>query len=111
MTLEEAFTLRTGDVVEFRVRDELVQGKVIYPLPSVRGFLRIRRLGFKTDGSSYLPLSRAPRYVSFVRHLDPAAANVYADFLEERGELRAAMLLREAFPLSLLQEGLNGTAK
>jgi uncharacterized protein (TIGR02996 family) len=30
---------------------------------------------------------------------DPLPANVYADFLDERGEYRAAALLRGAFPL------------
>lgn len=30
--------------------------------------------------------------------LDPVTSNVFADFLEERGEDRAATLLREAFP-------------
>jgi hypothetical protein len=30
---------------------------------------------------------------------NPVPANVYADFLDERGESRAAALLREAFPL------------
>lgn len=31
--------------------------------------------------------------------LDPVTSNAFADFLDERGEHRAAALLREAFPL------------
>ncbi len=41
---------------------------------------------------------RAAREIRRPLVLDPVASNIFADFLEERGEYKAAAILREAFP-------------
>jgi hypothetical protein len=64
-------------------------------------YLRVRRPGTDRRGR---PLARLRRHPEDVR-LHPSGlydhlpANVYADFLSERGEERAARILRDAFPL------------
>lgn len=43
-----------------------------------------------------------PNEFKLFDHFDPQRANIYADYLEENGELEAASKLRRAFPLGEL---------
>lgn len=102
MTDDEARELVPGQLVETRVgavwrEVELVAILSAGPFP----LLLLRRTGKTAAGAAFGPLRRQPL------HLRPhptglygrLSANVYADFLTERGEERAARLLRDAFPL------------
>lgn len=92
---------RGGETVEMSVGGKWVPAKVLYALTGdVEVSLRVRRVGRTRSGASY---RSTRRYLSGLRPLSaplpPEPANVYADWLEENGEARAAARLREAFPL------------
>lgn len=105
MTEEEAKKLQMGERVEVRIqnvgwRQAVVIWKCYTVLHPQRLKVQVRR---KRTGERSLWYWRE---CQDVRHpSDPRPANVYADYLEEHGETRAAAMLREAFPLPVRQEG------
>jgi hypothetical protein len=105
VTPEEAGALEVGAVVEcrrpgsaerVRVRVEDTTG---YPYPGGRVRLCVRRVGHTERGDRYPRKWVDPLFLSPARDLDPAPANVFADWLDDHGEHSAARLLRAAFPL------------
>jgi hypothetical protein len=114
MTEEEARALKPGDRVEIGDRRLFCPGlpraaRVTGFAANERGELcvRIRRDGPSGDGLTPSGKVRQPEvfHHSYLRRLPalpPIPANVYADWLDEQGEHRAAALLREAFPLGPL---------
>lgn len=99
MTDEEARTVKRGQtLLWFRQGHPPALVRVRNILPgfrsSERGF-SIARL----DRPGHAAASLSENLQLIPRH-QPDAANVYADFLEEAGEPRAAALLRQAFPLA-----------
>lgn len=101
MTNEEALSLAKDQRVEVKLKDRWVAARVIKlklvtQAPAVV-VLTLRRE--EPSESGYRPHYR--KYPGDVRFPpDHAAANVYAGFLEEHGEARAAALLRREFPLN-----------
>jgi hypothetical protein len=99
MTNEEAVGLKQGDGIEAQINGEWVSARVWGRfIDGTRVILR--RIGLMKDGRSYGRKSLPSYKVRFAPQLPPAAANVYADWLEERGQYRAAAMLREAFPFA-----------
>jgi uncharacterized protein (TIGR02996 family) len=103
VTAEEAAALKPGDVVECRrdggwarVRVEEGWGPAY---PEYRGAVCVRRVGRTARGDRYPRAWVNPALLSRARDLDPAPANVFADWLDDHGEHSAARLLRAAFPL------------
>lgn len=107
MTREEAMALKIGDVVEAKLSGKWVKARVsgdawIDPnerLEFLATKLKVRRPGVDAGGRPHGSWTKTANEVRLLAYLEPAAANVYADWLEEHGELRAAQKLREAFPL------------
>jgi uncharacterized protein (TIGR02996 family) len=110
MTDEEALTLKPGDLVcrlkghaKFvvdEVRDEGGED-------GARFRVFVRRQGYRQNGRRYPREGRLCRWLRLVKHYDHVTANVYADWLDDRGEARAADLPRRAFPLD---PGVRATA-
>jgi hypothetical protein len=118
MTEAEALALAPGTLVEVKLRAGPEKGRWVlmriervYKIDSHRRGRRGVRVwvgdglgtsqttsGRKRHALPNLPASRV-RLPAALPPLDPLPANVYADWLEEHGEHRAAALLREAFPL------------
>jgi hypothetical protein len=107
MTEEEALALNPGDRVEVKVDGKWATATV---LKSGTGDLRfrgqtwvsMRRVGLTHSGRPFNRIVRHGwelKHVRLVRRLDPLTANVYADWLDDRGQHEAARMLREAFPL------------
>jgi hypothetical protein len=95
VTADEAAKLQPGDRV-------MTPGGVrVVAFVLARQVVRVaaRRDGVTRAGKRYPIQVYRPQELSRAGHLDPEPANVYADFLEECGEPRAAALLRAAFPL------------
>lgn len=63
-------------------------------------WIGVRRDGLAPNGKTYPVRGRKPHNLKLIAALDPQPANVYADFLDDAGEHKAAALLREAFPIS-----------
>jgi hypothetical protein len=135
MTREEFFALRAGDKVEISLPaftsmglgvGKWYPGKVAYTAfhceVSSRGpvetfsFVDVRL----TKNGTVIPRkpARTVRWwheaqhgdLACIRRPDPSLTfegNVFADWLDERGFPMAARALREAFPISDYQEGLN----
>lgn len=112
MTELEATTLRVGDRVAYRVRRQTHTGVIQDPWyqedrpghPAVRyqaGFSpRVRLRPDRLSPSGRRLATTYVRVSSLVsRVYSAASANVYADFLDEVGESRAAEKLRRAFPI------------
>jgi hypothetical protein len=106
MTLEEAFSLRRGDVVETRItgsRGWLPVEVVGFGYRSNRVadvLVKVRRPGRMASGRIFPSFWRAPLSLRRPDRLDPVPANVYADWLEEHGFSAAAAALRKEFPLA-----------
>src|SRR5262245_50152473 len=101
MTAEDAMSLRRGDRVRVRYKGRstvVIVDMVFPPRAGRKVIVCVERPGyFKTRrGNPFLGFS--PASVEFERRPDDGTGNVYADWLEERGEARAAALLREVFP-------------
>jgi hypothetical protein len=106
MTAEEAMTLPVGDVVEALVthqKQRWVRAMVVITHEGTafgRLLFGVRREGLNANGKPYCAVMlRRRNELRLVRHLEPLPANVYADFLDDRGQHEAARMLREAFPL------------
>jgi len=102
MTDEEALTLKKGDVVWIPFRGYPAGGRAtVRKIRNYRcsdGKSLIRVIAKRIDSGNANLLHRKPKDVSLYCRYDPTNANVFADWLEEQGEVRAAHLLREAFP-------------
>jgi hypothetical protein len=115
VTDEESLTLKRGERLEWRT---LLGGRRVPVLViSVRDYnkrrgwppstlVRCRDAGPRGDGrkeNGRLIYTRIvnPSRLHRPRDLPPAAANVYADWLEDNGEPAAAAKLRAAFPLGV----------
>lgn len=96
MTTEEAIDLKAGDVVQARIAGRWVNVEVLSVNPR---WISIRRAGGNSLGRHNPATKREPHELRLIGSLDRPRANVYADWLEERGQYVAARLLREAFPL------------
>jgi uncharacterized protein (TIGR02996 family) len=99
VTVEEAQELRVGDYVTYFQGREMLVGKFVQRIEPSQ-WVYVRRLGTTTAGTSYPMVPRKIRDIQPRPHYDAPTANVYADFLEEQGEYRAAELLRRTFPFA-----------
>jgi hypothetical protein len=104
MTDQEAERLTAGQKVEVRCHGRWAPAVVVGVVPGLTGAypttVRLRRTDTRPDGSPFKTGRRKwPHCVRAVPGFHPLPANVYADYLSERGEERAARILREAFPL------------
>ncbi len=108
MTEEEARRLKVGDVVEAKLSGQWVKVRVaqeMWESSMPRGKwdrfkIRVRRIGLTPDDRPHGAHSKRIDDVRPFADLDHLPANVYADWLEDHGERRAAEKLREAFPLA-----------
>src|SRR5262245_3854837 len=99
MTEAEARALKPGDLVEVRrgkgleiVRVRRIEDHECWVRIEFDRF-RLNSLGRPVKGGWRFAEELFP-----VMQLDFTTANIFADWLDERGEHRAAALLREAFP-------------
>lgn len=118
MTSEEALALKPGDVVQAHIDYKPTPVVVVTVCPlhhdspshlrctcyptTCTAYARVRRHGpkFARANGSLVKWPSVRRCAALLKHLpDTPTANVYADWLEENGELAAAHKLREAFPL------------
>lgn len=109
MTTLEAMALRVGGLVETEIGGTRVEAVVVRPYRASPtrpgGVLHVARAGLwgkglRPDFVRYPSVIREPRQLyRRSRKLDSLPANVYADWLDEHGESRAAAKLRVAFPL------------
>lgn len=97
---------KVGDIVACAVHAGIVKARVEEICgESYRPYLALRREWPKWNPAKVYP--QFNRDVDNVirwnacdpRAGDPTTANVFADYLEEQGEDRAAAMLREAFPM------------
>lgn len=102
MTGEEALKLRPGDKVECWYTDTAVKCYVVEVVSAEKVVVRrIRdRWPFNEQGRLYPAMPKHPKLIRRDRAYDPAVANIYADWLEEAGEVKAAALLRAEFPIN-----------
>ncbi len=102
MTDEEASKLNPGDYVEVRIsgKPTLAEVVMVHPRLDTTGdqLIMMRRKGRRCHGWYYPRFSRWSNEIRRADALNPTDANVFADWLEEHGEPRAAAMLREAFP-------------
>lgn len=105
MTDGQAAELNVGDTVQAVMHGRVVTCEVV----AVARFylegqvwIQVRKAGLTPKGRRHRTVARLPRHLAPVKRRRPDKSltpNVYADWLDERGEYRAAALLREAFPL------------
>jgi hypothetical protein len=101
----EAMTLKQGDLISVLHRDEKrYLYRVVRVNPTFDAGWRVtcRRVGNHFDGKRYGPRRLHPEVLELLERntsVTKVVPHVYADFLEEHGEQRAADLLREAFPM------------
>lgn len=113
MTEEDARALRPGMTVETKIGYKRCLAEVLMIetfSPSSYRFnvrLTLRPNGVTADGMRRGSIRRWPDEVLRV-DLDVVTANCFADWLDERGEHRAAFKLREAFPL-VRADGTTGS--
>jgi hypothetical protein len=105
MTNAEVRALKPGQQVEARYesgwRSVVIVEVREQPWDGYRPLVVLaRRGGLTSKGHLYPTWYFGPDSVRPPQHLDPVPANIYADFLDEHGEHRAAAMLREAFPLA-----------
>ncbi len=105
MTDEEALALKEGDRVRFeldpRRNPHWEDGEVIRVHAYDNGTrcrIVVRRLKLNSKNRPFQHYWRKPGSVMILAKVDCVTANVFADFLEEHGEHRAAQMLRQAFP-------------
>lgn len=100
MTHEEALKLKPGDVVKTYIngKDRVAFATHVYEAVNGEIYVICRRAG-KTDSGGRFP--QVDRHCGMVERstLDAIAANIYADYLDERGFTDAATCLRQEFPL------------
>jgi uncharacterized protein (TIGR02996 family) len=106
VTDEEALSLRPGDRVMTRINGRRAAARVTAAPLAWGGrdvVIPLRREEGVNAAGRRCPQMRHParKVTSLTGRNDPATANVFADWLEERGEHRAADLLRAAFPMCL----------
>jgi hypothetical protein len=111
MTDEEALRLHPGQRVEAYMIKRGTGGAAWWPAVVVEVddwrsasnwrsvVVSVRPLGVTPKGHRYAERWIRSRQISIPWAKDNLPANVYADFLDEKGEHQAADLLREAFPL------------
>jgi len=112
MTDEQAHNLRRGDTVEIRMRGAggglpavLWLAGLVTSLEVHMGgdddpvivLVNVRTPVQTQPGERYRYHQRNAEEVRYPR-LDPTAANVFADWLEDHGEYKAAIMLRKEFP-------------
>lgn len=105
MTYGEVRLLKRGDAVETRIDGKMVRVEYVYHYgpdhPTWPGLAFLRRPGRDRAGREFPMIRRGYEDLRpSPESLDPAPANVYADWLEDHGEYKAAAMLRKAFPLS-----------
>lgn len=110
MTEEECVELRYGDIVWTIVSRSKVQAMVVKVCDSQlfpyaphtyrRIVVGLRRMGRNSTGRGYPIIFREAREMTLVSRRDPTTANVFADFLDERGYNDAAAELRKEFPIT-----------
>src|SRR5262245_27877619 len=102
MTEPEALTLKPGDRVCTWVGGKPIIaliGEILPPLrPGQVVAVSLRRPSMNARGRPYPFFKRLAHEIEIEPRPDDGTANVYADWLEEHGEARAAALLREVFP-------------
>ncbi len=100
MTHEEALTLKEGNWLSIKQGASWTRAIFLGYRPSLRSAKKVcvRKPGFDTLGRKKCGLWRRLKDVQKTDSLDPVSANVFADWLEEQGESKAARMLREAFP-------------
>lgn len=99
MTLEEAELLLEGDHVTYFQGRTMLVGKFVQRIEASR-WVYVRRVGTAPGNRRYPMVPRLIRDIQPRPNYDTPTANVYADFLEEQGEYKAAELLRRAFPFA-----------
>lgn len=105
VTEEEMKQLKEGDVVSFIPQKGSVErrtGTIACIGYTNRWPTRLAcrmRCVTPTGRSKLTTFFTGERIYSVERQLDPITANVFADWLEENGENRAAAKLRSAFPI------------
>jgi hypothetical protein len=105
MTDAEVRALKSGQQVEARYesgwRSVVIVEVCEQPWNGFRPLVAlVRRGGLTPSGCLYPTLYLWSDSLRLPQHLDPVPANIYADWLDEHGEYRAATMLREAFPLA-----------
>jgi|SRR5215813_3789425 len=109
MTKVEMAELRPGDQVTTRIGSETVLCVVVVPTPYCGRHdplrVRLRRVAPGRACASFL---RHASEIALASRYDPLTANVFADWLEENGEIRAATKLRAVFPLAPAVEESRG---
>ncbi len=105
MTMDEAARLKSGDHVFARVGGKRMLCVVqLVHVVTYNGVLIERRVSLRKPGLRFDGLCRNRIFtrhaadVDRLENMDGPTANIFADWLEERGEHRAAAMLREAFP-------------
>ena len=90
--------VKVGDLIAAIISHELVEAVIVSDLHPGPETFWVRRLG-KTLWGTAFPL--VARHVSEILTLasDAGTANVFADWLEEEGEMSAATKLRERYPM------------
>jgi hypothetical protein len=106
MTDDEALGLVPGDRVVTKVGTTAGLAATVVGVCDGRGVkwlgcvrVTVRRDGVDKNGRRLPAMDRRPAAIELLSRIDPLAANIFADWLEENGELRAAMKLRAAFPV------------
>lgn len=113
LTDEEARQLKVGDLVLCRIGKSTATCEITRTAEHIkqdwRGTdywqVRLRKVGTSMSGARF-PDQAKSAYQLFHYHgkQDIVRANVFADFLEEKGFSEAATALRQAFPLIPLEE-------
>lgn len=110
MTNEEATKLKIGERVSVLFQRGRFSEVCVVAKPGVltewnggsRCIVEIKRLGKNHQGLK--PRRIKAIWITQIETTDLITPNVYADYLEERGEYRAADMLRKAFPQHLIDE-------
>lgn len=103
MTTMEAAMLKPGDRVLVSSRNPhfatVLRVGHSSMTPLYASWVIVRRVGHDKLGRRFGISERDPHDLSHAPTGDALSANVYADWLEEHGESRAAAKLRSAFPI------------
>ena len=111
MTDEECLNLKFRDKVLVRIGHKVVKAEVIRSYGRITEGVNItlngyttgasvRRIGLSATGRPFPKVRRFARDMKLVGGPQSVTANVFADFLEDRGHVEAAELLRKEFPIS-----------
>src|SRR5262249_9187398 len=103
MTGEEALKLKVGDLVECWYTDKAVKCEVVEVESDERVIVRRRGdwgTGLSPEHRRYPGVAKHPSRLRRDRAYVPDVANIYADFLEEKGYTEAADVLRGEFPIN-----------